>query len=70
MQTTNFKTETLIDARKEVGLKLDTEETRYISRHENAGQSQGVKIVTGTVQIFGNGSRKSKFDSGGSREEV
>jgi hypothetical protein len=33
-------TETIIDARKEVGVEVNTEETKYmlLSRHQNAGQ--------------------------------
>jgi hypothetical protein len=36
------------------------------SRHQNAGQNHDMKTLRkcGTVQIFGNDSNKSKFDSG------
>jgi ribosomal protein S2 len=39
--------ETLIDASKEVGLKVSTEKTKYIllSRHQNAGQIYDIKIA-------------------------
>jgi hypothetical protein len=38
---------TLIDASKEVGLEVNTEKTKYmlLSRHQNAGQSQDIKIA-------------------------
>jgi hypothetical protein len=40
-------TETLIGASKEVGLEVNTEETKYIllSRHQNAGQNYDIKIA-------------------------
>jgi hypothetical protein len=36
---------TLIDARKEVGLDVNTEKTKYmlLSRHQNAGQNCDIK---------------------------
>jgi ribosomal protein S2 len=39
--------ETLIDASKEVGLKVNTEKTKYmlLSRHQNAGQSYNIEIA-------------------------
>jgi hypothetical protein len=42
-------TQTSIDASKKIGLKVNTEKTKYIllSLHQNAGQNHG------TVQIFG-----------------
>jgi hypothetical protein len=65
-------TETLIDASTEVGLEINVEKTKYmlLSRHQNAGQNRDIKIANivrkcVTVQIFGNDSNKSKFDSGG-----
>jgi hypothetical protein len=38
--------ETLIEASKEVGLEVNTEETKYmlLSRHQNAGQNHNMKI--------------------------
>jgi hypothetical protein len=41
INTTKKNMGTLIDASKEVGLKVNTEKTKYIllSRHQNAGQS-------------------------------
>jgi hypothetical protein len=40
-------TEALIDARKEVGLEVNTEKTKYmlLSRHQNAGQNHNIKIA-------------------------
>jgi hypothetical protein len=42
----NF-TETLIDARKEGGPEINVETTKYmlLSRHQNAGQNQDIKIA-------------------------
>jgi hypothetical protein len=40
-------TETLIEADKEVGLKVNTEETKYmlLSRHQNTGQNHDIKLA-------------------------
>jgi hypothetical protein len=64
--------ETLIDASKEVGLEINIEKTKYmlLSRHQNVGENQDINIANRlfanvTVQIFGDDSNKSKFDSGG-----
>jgi hypothetical protein len=39
-------TETIIDARKEVGLEVNAEKTKYmlLSRHHNARQNHDIKI--------------------------
>jgi hypothetical protein len=39
--------ETLIDATKEVGIRVSTEKTKsmLLSRHQNAGQSYDIKIA-------------------------
>jgi hypothetical protein len=45
IDTTKKSTETLTDASKEAGLKVNAEETKYmlLSRHQNAGQSCNIK---------------------------
>jgi 23S rRNA U2552 (ribose-2'-O)-methylase RlmE/FtsJ len=47
IDTIKEKTETLIDASKEVCLEVNTEKTKYmlLSYHQNAGQNHDVKIV-------------------------
>jgi hypothetical protein len=46
--------ETLIDARKEVGLEIDVEKTTYtcmlLSRHQNASQNRDIKIVNRSLE--------------------
>jgi hypothetical protein len=44
--TVNKRTETLIEASKEVGLEVNLENTKYmsVSRHQNIGQNRDVKI--------------------------
>jgi hypothetical protein len=46
IDTIKKNTETLIDASKEVGLKLNIEKTKYmlLSHHQNVGQNQDIKI--------------------------
>jgi hypothetical protein len=46
IDTINKKTETLIDASKEVGLEVKIEKTKYmlVSRDQNAGQNREIKI--------------------------
>jgi hypothetical protein len=71
--TIKKNTETLIGASKEVGIEINIEKTKYmlVSRHQNVGQNRDIKIANrsfenvSTVQIFGDDSNKSKFDSGG-----
>jgi hypothetical protein len=64
IDTIEKNTATLIDANKEVGLEINVGKTKYMfpSRHQNAGPNQDKKCVT--VQIFGDDSNKSIFDSG------
>jgi hypothetical protein len=44
-----INTETLIDASKEVSLEVNAEKTKYtcmlLSRHQNAGQNNDIKIA-------------------------
>jgi hypothetical protein len=46
IDTINKNTETLIDATKTIGLKINVEKTKYMfpSRHCNAGQNHDIKI--------------------------
>jgi hypothetical protein len=44
-------TETLIDASNEVGLTVNTEETKYMPRHQNAGRNHNVKIANRSFEI-------------------
>jgi hypothetical protein len=48
IDTIKRNTETLIDTSKEVGLEVNTKKTKYmlLSRHQNAGQSHDMKIIT------------------------
>jgi hypothetical protein len=41
------KTETLIDASKEIGLEINIEKTKYmlLSHHQNGSQNQDIKIA-------------------------
>jgi hypothetical protein len=71
--TIKKNTETLLDDSKEVGLELNLEKMKYmlVSHHQNVGQNRDIKIANrsfenvSTVQIFGDDSNKSKFDSEG-----
>jgi hypothetical protein len=46
IDTTNKNTQTLIDARKEGGLEVNVQKTKYmlVSRDQNAGQNREIKI--------------------------
>jgi hypothetical protein len=64
--------ETFNDASEDAGLEINVERTKYmlLSRHQNVGQNRYIKIENRlfenvTVQIFGDESNKSKFDSRG-----
>jgi hypothetical protein len=72
LDTVKRNTETLIDACKEVGLEINVEKTKYmlLSCQQNVGQNRDIKIANRSfenvsVQIFGDDSNKSKFDSRG-----
>jgi hypothetical protein len=47
IDTIKKNTETLIDARKEVGPEINVDKTKYmlISRHQNVGQNRDIKIA-------------------------
>jgi hypothetical protein len=68
IDTIKKKIETLIDASKEAVLGLNVEKTKcmLISHHQNVNWDIKQLIVWKcvTVQIFGDDSNKSKFDSG------
>jgi sorting nexin-29 len=71
IDTIKTNTETLIDASRECGLEINVEKTKYmlLTPQQNVGQSWDIKIANRKcvmVQIFGDDSNKSKFDSGGS----
>jgi hypothetical protein len=72
IDTMDKNAETLIDASKEVGLERNAEETKYmlLSRQQNVSQNRDIKIANRsfedvTVEVFGDGSGKSKFDPRG-----
>jgi hypothetical protein len=46
-------TETLIDARKEVGLEIILQKTKYmfLSRHQNVGQNRDIKKQTDRLEM-------------------
>jgi hypothetical protein len=48
MDTIKKNTGTLIDASKEVGLKINIDKTKYmlLSHHQNVGQNQDIKIAS------------------------
>jgi hypothetical protein len=65
IDTIKKNTETLIDASKEVGLKINVEKTKYmlLSCQTNVGQNRDIQIANRsfrnvTVQIFENDSNK------------
>jgi hypothetical protein len=53
LATIKKNTETLIDARKEVGLEINVQKTKYmlLPRHQIVGQSRDIKI---TIRSFEN----------------
>jgi hypothetical protein len=48
IDTIKKNTEIIIDASKEVGLKINLEKTKYmlVSRHWNAGQNHDMKVAS------------------------
>jgi hypothetical protein len=52
IDTINKKTQTLIDASKEVGLEVNVEKTKYmlVSRDQNAGQNREITIGNRSFQ--------------------
>jgi hypothetical protein len=49
IDTIKKNTETLIDASKEIGLKINLEKTKYmlLSHHQKAGQNRNIEIPFG-----------------------
>jgi hypothetical protein len=72
IDTIKKNTDILIDSSKEVGLEINIEKSKYLllPHHQNAGQNRDTEIANRlfencvTVEIFGDDSNKSKFDSG------
>jgi hypothetical protein len=72
IDTIKKNTQTLIDAGKEIGLKVNAEKSKYmlLSRHQIAGQNQDIKIGNrwfenmAQLRYLGK-NNKSKADSGG-----
>jgi hypothetical protein len=54
LDTIKKNTQTSIDARKEVGLEVNTEKTKYmfLSRHQNAGQNHDIKIGNDLLKMW------------------
>jgi hypothetical protein len=52
IDTIKKNTETLIDARKEVGIETNVDKTKYLllSRHQNVGQNRDIKIANRSFQ--------------------
>jgi hypothetical protein len=52
IETIKRDTETLIDASKEISLKVNVEKTKYmlVSCHQNAGQNRYIKIGNRTFE--------------------
>jgi hypothetical protein len=52
IDTIKTNTEILIDASKVVGVEISVEKTRYmlLSRHQNVGQNQDIKIVNRSLE--------------------
>jgi hypothetical protein len=78
VDTMKKNTSTLIDASKEVGLKVNTEKTKYmfVFRHQNIGQSHDIEMANGCFEnetqfsYFGTTITNQNRDSGGNEEET
>jgi hypothetical protein len=71
IDTIKKNTETLIDARREVGVEINVEKTKcmLLSRQRNLGQNRDVKIAKRSFEMcqfkyLGDYCNKSKYDSG------
>jgi hypothetical protein len=51
IDTIKKNTETLIDARKEVGIEINIEKTKYmlLSRQQNVGQNHNIELYNGSL---------------------
>jgi ABC-type transport system substrate-binding protein len=51
---TKKNAETLIDASKKIGLKVNTEKTKFIflSHHQNAGQNHNIKMANRSFEMW------------------
>jgi hypothetical protein len=45
MNTVKENRETLLEACREIGLEINAEKTKYMSRHPNSGQNQNIRIA-------------------------
>ena len=78
VHTIKKSTEALVVASKEIGLKANVDESKYMvmSRDQNAGQNHKKKRLIihiwngGTVEIFGNSPNESKFHTGRNQERI
>ena len=67
--------EALVVGSKESGLEVNAYKTKYMvmSRDQNGGRSHSMKTDNSSFerfQIFGNNFNKSKFSSGGNKEQI
>jgi hypothetical protein len=52
INTIKEKTETLLEASRDVGLEINAEKTKYmiLSRHPNSGQNQNIRIANESLE--------------------
>jgi hypothetical protein len=57
IDTIKKNTEPLIDARKEIGLEINIEKTKYmlLSHHQHVGQNQEIETANRSLGSFGSG---------------
>jgi sorting nexin-29 len=54
IDTIQKNTKSLLDVSKEVGLEVNSEQTKYMMSHKKAGQKQGIKIVNRSFEGVAN----------------
>jgi hypothetical protein len=56
INTITENTETLSEASRDIGLKINAERTKYkiMSRHSNSGQNQNIRIANGSFENVAN----------------